>query len=1083
MLLPGCVQSKGALVGVAEEAAGTNCATGGTAISYGVDANSDGKLSADEVTATRYACNGAAGPPGDTGPAGAKGETGSPGSPGSTGAVGMNVVTATAEASAADCPSGGIVFMAGVDDDGDGTLDLPGELDSTAKVCNGANGSTGPAGEPATVTAVTTAGEAGNCVGAGGVKMQVGAGSPTYVCNGVAGPAGEGATVTVEAPGPNCAAGGAKVQVGAGTPTYVCGGTQGSPGVAGESATVTGVSTTGEDGNCVGVGGVKVQVGTGTATYVCNGAAGAQGVAGESATVTAVSTAGEAGNCVGVGGVKAQVGTGTATYVCNGAGGAQGAQGVAGESATVTGVSTAGEAGNCVGVGGVRVQVGTGTAAYVCNGATGAQGAQGTPGVAGESATVTAVTTAGDAGNCQGVGGVKVQVGTGTAAYVCNGAAGVQGTQGVAGESATMSTVTTAGEAGNCVNVGGVKVQVGSGTATYVCNGAVGAQGAQGAAGESVTVTAVTTAGDNGNCVNVGGVKVQVGTGTAAYVCNGAVGAQGTQGVAGESATVTAVTTAGDAGNCVNVGGVKVQVGTGAATYVCNGAQGMQGPAGESATVTAVTTAGDAGNCVGVGGVKVQVGTGTATYVCNGAAGANGTNGANGYSALVTKVESYVSTASCPYGKVTTSVGVDDGAGVPAQARNGTLEPAEVDSSFWGCLEDDQDGDGIPFALDNCKSVANANQLDNDQDGTGDLCDASPCANGKSDCDATAAVDCVDVQSDVSNCGGCGITCNAGYTCFNGTCAAPPPSSASTKTLTGFSATNAVYLSADRLTMFVGDWASTFPAGKVHIFKRVLPYEPFTLQQVLTDPQLGRVNGLSVSADGNTLATMSEWTHCGIVMTRSVNTWTKSGVIGTCGSPGSTNTTLSSPKVVTVNASGTRVYVGDVTNGRIVIWKLNAGTWAYDSQMGVMGGGGQCGAVTLPTNKTCPNGLFVNSDDTKLYVCNGASFGLQTWSWNGSAWVNAGAGPTNTAVPGGGDGCWVDTATENVFVRSFGSTDIKMTNFSTGTSWTTLAAPVPAVSPVALSVRGFNPTNPNLASWAFVNGFTAKVELYGQFYP
>jgi len=35
----------------------------------------------------------------------------------------------------------------------------------------------------------------------------------------------------------------------------------------------------------------------------------------------------------------------------------------------------------------------------------------------------------------------------------------------------------------------------------------------------------------------------------------------------------------------------------------------------------------------------------------------------------------------------------------------------------------DSDGDGVPDAIDNCPNVANANQLDMDSDGTGDLCD------------------------------------------------------------------------------------------------------------------------------------------------------------------------------------------------------------------------------------------------------------------------------------------------------------------------------------------------------------------------
>ncbi len=36
---------------------------------------------------------------------------------------------------------------------------------------------------------------------------------------------------------------------------------------------------------------------------------------------------------------------------------------------------------------------------------------------------------------------------------------------------------------------------------------------------------------------------------------------------------------------------------------------------------------------------------------------------------------------------------------------------------------------------------------------------------------------CIDTETDVNNCGGCGVVCGAGGGCFGGTCVAPPPSS------------------------------------------------------------------------------------------------------------------------------------------------------------------------------------------------------------------------------------------------------------------------------------------------------------------
>lgn len=38
----------------------------------------------------------------------------------------------------------------------------------------------------------------------------------------------------------------------------------------------------------------------------------------------------------------------------------------------------------------------------------------------------------------------------------------------------------------------------------------------------------------------------------------------------------------------------------------------------------------------------------------------------------------------------------------------------------------DVDGDGVPDSTDNCKDVANADQVDADNDGLGDVCDAEP---------------------------------------------------------------------------------------------------------------------------------------------------------------------------------------------------------------------------------------------------------------------------------------------------------------------------------------------------------------------
>jgi hypothetical protein len=64
------INGRNALVKTTAEAAGANCAAGGTRIDAGQDVNGNGVLDAGEITATRYVCNGAAGSNGQGVPAG-----------------------------------------------------------------------------------------------------------------------------------------------------------------------------------------------------------------------------------------------------------------------------------------------------------------------------------------------------------------------------------------------------------------------------------------------------------------------------------------------------------------------------------------------------------------------------------------------------------------------------------------------------------------------------------------------------------------------------------------------------------------------------------------------------------------------------------------------------------------------------------------------------------------------------------------------------------------------------------------------------------------------------------------------------
>jgi hypothetical protein len=108
------------LTNVNEEPVGANCADGGNKLNFGADSDADGQLSAAEVTASAYVCNGAA-------------------------SRGATVTSSAIQPGDSDCPEGGYLLSVGVDRNGNGAVDLS-EGGTTRKICNGAAGSDGAVG-------------------------------------------------------------------------------------------------------------------------------------------------------------------------------------------------------------------------------------------------------------------------------------------------------------------------------------------------------------------------------------------------------------------------------------------------------------------------------------------------------------------------------------------------------------------------------------------------------------------------------------------------------------------------------------------------------------------------------------------------------------------------------------------------------------------------------------------------------------------------------------------------------------------------------------------------------------------------
>jgi hypothetical protein len=107
-----------ALVTVSAEPSGAHCASGGSKIEAGLDADGNGTLGAAEVSSTQYACDGVVGSSGRN-----------------------TLVRVFDEPSGSHCAAAGKAISVGIDNDANGVLDA-GEVSATSYICNGGPGVT-----------------------------------------------------------------------------------------------------------------------------------------------------------------------------------------------------------------------------------------------------------------------------------------------------------------------------------------------------------------------------------------------------------------------------------------------------------------------------------------------------------------------------------------------------------------------------------------------------------------------------------------------------------------------------------------------------------------------------------------------------------------------------------------------------------------------------------------------------------------------------------------------------------------------------------------------------------------------------
>lgn len=650
------------LVNLGNEAAGANCPTGGQKLESGLDLDADGLLDTDEISATRFLCNGA---------------------------VGNNALILTSPLLPGDatCIAGGSRVESGIDANANLLLDAS-EVLASEKICHGVSGQSSLADvvvEPA--GANCTAGGwrlmSGLDVDADGMLDPAEITRQGWVCNGIAGIDGANgadgySTLTNSTPTPPdgfCPAGGFRIDSGvdldrdgllaAGeiqSASHICQGVPGATGAAG----IDGLN---------GMDGLNGIDGLSTLSNVVAIAPGVECAAGG----TRIDT----GRDIDRDGVLQSMEVEMFSHVCNGMVGADGADGLV----ALINIASEPAGSNCP-TGGQKIESGldadrsgvldsaeVGSTRFLCNGAVG-----------NHALVASTVVAAGDA-TCP-AGGTLVESGVDLDGDSLLDAAEVMSSSkvchGVNGLAALTSVVTE--PAGTNCPAGGQQVAHGmdlNGDAvldvaeitqqTWVCNGIDGMAGGTGAAGSdgySTLANSVATAPD-ATCP-AGGIQVDTGLDVdrdglldvaevqaSGRICNGLTGATGAMGASGTDglSTLSNIVAIAPGAECA-AGGTRIETGRDTDrsgvldsievemfTNLCNGVDGAAGADGVNGS--------------------------------NGSNGVDGANGIDGYTALLNIVSEPVGT-NCPTGGQAIESGLDTD-------RSGTLDVVEVTSTRFLC--------------------------------------------------------------------------------------------------------------------------------------------------------------------------------------------------------------------------------------------------------------------------------------------------------------------------------------------------------------------------------------------------------------